>query len=183
MAPIKKKNQRLWNQQIRIARNFNKSNDDSISRKLVEEISVMRKNESQMSSMFSDPNKNTWSPKDTQLPLYRRSSRDRVIDDLEAICLHMAIPTSSQYDNSPNNYISKRRATVPSTGTATTDAKISSLRAAEKRKLEQIPEVLVTQSSSSSNEEQNKSSDSDQSTSNKTHTIIVTPSDINTEPA
>lgn len=150
---------------------------------MAEEISVIRKNESQMSAMFSDPNKKTWSSKDTQIPLYRPSSRDRVIDDLEAICMHMGIPTSSQYDNSPNGYTSKRRATVPSTGKAITDAKISILRAVQKRKLEKIPEVLVTPLSSSSNEDQNKSSDSERSTSNKTRTIIVMPSDINTEPA
>lgn len=148
----------------------------------------MRKNEDQMRGMFADSYQHTWSPMTTQLPTF---NRDRVINDLEAICLHMAIPTSSHYENNVDNlsasYVSKRRATLPSASNITkANLEIPCLKAINKTQLEKIPEIVIT----SSNDERNKSSDSDNSNNNnnnnnskRTNKFIVTPADINIEPA
>lgn len=123
----------------------------------------------------------TWSPMTTETTSYKQ---DRVINDLEAICFHMGIPTSNQFDNHLSaGHLSRRRATLPSSGTPKTSAQIACLQAMNKCQLDNIPEILST---SPSSDEQNRSSDSDNSHSNsnakRTHTFIVTPTINITEP-
>lgn len=186
VAPGKTRNQhRLWEHDIKIARNYNtttNTNEDSMTRHLSEEISELRNNEGRFKSLYRQSYQQTWSPMSSNIP--SSYSRDTIIRDLEGISLCMEYPTVGSFDistYSQRNDYTKRRASLPYISKPTrfrASSIVSDLHIAKRFRLEKIPEVP---SGSASNEHENEDNSqnvddsSHSSNSDNSHKPIVEP--------
>lgn len=197
------KNQhRLWEHDIKIARNYNKTsqNDDDLtaSQQIVKEN--LEKKDNQMDRLYRQSYKCNWSGgMNSQYAMY---GHDATISDLERISLCMEYPTRSmqmrrQFDTKPINIQNIRRNissnSPPSSSSSLYPSKMSQPRSPSlfshsqsmsKFRLEKIPEIpplatasATSSSSSDENHDTNNSTDSSNNVGNSKN-YLVTSNDV-----